>query len=67
VQFEDGAQSHKLIKVPVAELAQYDATHDAVGRSLGDANSEHSDGGLRKRTAKGEHGTTSAAAVDPEK
>lgn len=31
---EDGAQSHKVVKVPVAELADWDATHDATGRSL---------------------------------
>jgi len=33
--FEDGAQSHRLVKVPVAEVAQWDATHDAVGRPIG--------------------------------
>jgi hypothetical protein len=32
--FENGAQSHRLIKVPVAEIEQWDATHDAVGRPL---------------------------------
>ena len=31
---ENGAQSHRLIKVPVAEIQQWDATHDAVGRPL---------------------------------
>ncbi|KAL2260309.1 hypothetical protein VTK26DRAFT_5717 [Humicola hyalothermophila] len=35
VTFEDGAQSHRLVKVPVAEVAEWDATHDAVGRPLG--------------------------------
>jgi hypothetical protein len=34
LRFEDGAQSHKLIKVPVSELKEWDAAHDAVGRSL---------------------------------
>lgn len=29
---DDGAQSHTLVKVPVAELAEWDATHDPVGR-----------------------------------
>jgi hypothetical protein len=31
---EHGAQSHRLIKVPVDELARWDATHDAVGRLI---------------------------------
>lgn len=31
---EGGAQTHSLIKVPVGELAAWDATHDATGRSL---------------------------------
>lgn len=34
LRFENGAQSHKLVKVPVAELERWDATHDAVGRRL---------------------------------
>ncbi|KAM7197559.1 high affinity methionine permease [Rhypophila sp. PSN 637] len=32
--FEDGAQSHQLLKVPVQELAEWDSRHDAVGRPL---------------------------------
>ncbi|KAK2054985.1 high-affinity methionine permease [Colletotrichum caudatum] len=36
----DGAQSHKLVKVPVAELAEWDATHDQVGRPLQQTPSE---------------------------
>lgn len=35
--FDDGAQSHQLVKVPVQELAQWDETHDATGKRLGDA------------------------------
>ena len=31
---EGGAQSHSLVKVPVTEIERWDATHDAVGRSL---------------------------------
>lgn len=31
---DDGAQSHQLVKVPVAALSEWDATHDAVGRRL---------------------------------
>ncbi|EGO55774.1 hypothetical protein NEUTE1DRAFT_47799 [Neurospora tetrasperma FGSC 2508] len=34
LRLEDGAQSHRLVKVPVAKLADWDATHDAVGRPL---------------------------------
>ncbi|WQF89440.1 Putative amino acid/polyamine transporter I [Colletotrichum destructivum] len=34
LELADGAQSHKLIKVPIAELAEWDATHDHVGRPL---------------------------------
>lgn len=37
VVLDHGAQSHKLVKVPVAELAQWDETHDAIGRRVGDA------------------------------
>ncbi|KAK4110176.1 hypothetical protein N656DRAFT_714456 [Canariomyces notabilis] len=43
--FEDGAQSHKLVKVPVAEVEQWDATHDAVGRPLGDNRTVKSEAG----------------------
>jgi hypothetical protein len=34
LQFENGAQSHKLVKVPVAGLSEWDASHDHVGRSV---------------------------------
>lgn len=34
IVLEGGAQTHSLIKVPVGELAAWDATHDATGRSL---------------------------------
>lgn len=37
LRLEDGAQSHKLVKVPVAKLSEWDATHDAVGRPLNDS------------------------------
>ncbi len=30
---ENGAQSHRVVKVSLAELAQWDASHDAIGRS----------------------------------
>jgi hypothetical protein len=32
ITLEGGAQSHKIVKVSKAELAQWDSTHDAVGR-----------------------------------
>ncbi|KAK2732437.1 high affinity methionine permease, partial [Colletotrichum kahawae] len=34
LELADGAQSHKLVKVPVDDLAAWDATHDHVGRPL---------------------------------
>ncbi|KAK2007908.1 high-affinity methionine permease [Colletotrichum eremochloae] len=40
LELADGAQSHKLVKVPVAELAEWDATHDQVGRPLQQAPNE---------------------------
>ncbi|KAK2038070.1 high-affinity methionine permease [Colletotrichum somersetense] len=40
LELADGAQSHKLIKVPVTKLAEWDATHDQVGRSLQQTPSE---------------------------
>lgn len=41
---ENGAQSHTLVKVPVAELAEWDATHDAVGRLLAEGSTGSVDG-----------------------
>ncbi|KAE8135446.1 amino acid permease-domain-containing protein [Aspergillus pseudotamarii] len=32
LEFNDGSVAHNLVKVPVAELARWDAEHDAVGR-----------------------------------
>ncbi|WDK23611.1 high-affinity methionine permease [Colletotrichum graminicola] len=40
LELADGAQSHKLVKVPVAELAEWDANHDQVGRRLQQTPSE---------------------------
>ncbi|KAF4835519.1 High-affinity methionine permease [Colletotrichum tropicale] len=34
VSFEDGAQSNQLRKVPYADVAEWDATHDAAGRII---------------------------------
>jgi hypothetical protein len=59
---EDGATSHRVIKVPVSELEQWDATHDAVGRAL----TTTSETGSEKNgfSAKDE---TQVRTVDPEK
>ena len=34
ILLENGAQTHSLIKVPITELAAWESTHDATGRSL---------------------------------
>ncbi|KAI8267354.1 High-affinity methionine permease [Colletotrichum sp. SAR11_239] len=34
ISFEDGAQSNQLRKVPYADVAEWDATHDAAGRTI---------------------------------
>lgn len=52
--FEDGAQSHQLLKVSVGELADWDAKHDAVGRPLDggrDATRTHSEIGVENRSS----------------
>ncbi|KAK0744644.1 amino acid permease-domain-containing protein [Apiosordaria backusii] len=68
---EDGAQSHKVIKVPVAELAEWDATHDAVGRPLNRARDSNSGDSERigvSSTAGGEKRQGGDVRdVDPEK
>lgn len=35
ISLDDGAQSNKLRKVPISEVDEWDATHDAAGRLLG--------------------------------
>lgn len=50
LQFEHGAQSHKLVKVPVQELAQWDEVHDSIGRRVGIGSEES-----LEREAFGEH------------
>lgn len=37
---DNGAQSHQILKVPIEDVATWDATHDAVGRPLGDYSSD---------------------------
>lgn len=66
---EDGAQSHKVIKVPVEQLAEWDATHDAVGRPLNRTDSHSGDseriGVSSTAGEKGQDGNV--RDVDPEK
>jgi hypothetical protein len=40
---DNGAQSHKIIRVPVDNLAAWDATHDVVGRALREYERESKD------------------------
>lgn len=40
IVLENGEQTHKIVKVPNVEVAQWDATHDAVGREIGGTASE---------------------------
>ncbi len=47
---ENGAQSHRVVKVSLAELAQWDASHDAIGRSLTNAPVDSGDGLEKKIT-----------------
>jgi hypothetical protein len=37
---DDGAQSHQILKVPIEDVADWDATHDVVGRPLQDYGSD---------------------------
>ena len=34
INLDGGAQSNRLKKIPIAELAEWDATHDAAGRLI---------------------------------
>lgn len=43
ITLDNGAKTHKLFKVPVGELAAWDATHDALGRDINDAASSEQD------------------------
>ena len=66
VVFEDGAQSHKLVKVPVDEVARWDATHDAVGRPLR-RTSESPSGSERRGEGEGEKAAAGVRVDDLEK
>jgi len=41
IGLDGGAQTHRLVKVPVAELSEWDASHDAVGRAIGGNEQPH--------------------------
>jgi amino acid transporter len=50
---DDGAQSHSLIKVPVERLVEWDANHDALGRTVReDSGSEARGSGDEKITVE---------------
>ena len=71
---EDGATSHRVIKIPVAELEQWDATHDAVGRVVTHINSPATTSETASTTEKvggvsgggGKH-ESQVKTLDPEK
>jgi len=44
VLLDNGAVTHEPIRVPVAELDAWDATHDAVGHVITQGESNDSDG-----------------------
>lgn len=44
LELEGGAQSHQIVKVPIDDVASWDATHDAVGRPLREYGSDSKDG-----------------------
>ncbi|AEO64684.1 uncharacterized protein THITE_2042402 [Thermothielavioides terrestris NRRL 8126] len=72
IEFGGGALSHRLVKVPADEVAQWDATHDAVGRLVGGATAtgRSSYPGSSGNDADGEKvGATvrTARVADPEK
>jgi hypothetical protein len=37
LQLDNGANAHKLVKVPVEKLEQWDNTHDPLGRRITDS------------------------------
>lgn len=34
IVLDNGAQTHSLVKIPLSELATWEATHDAAGRKF---------------------------------
>ncbi|TDZ27697.1 High-affinity methionine permease [Colletotrichum spinosum] len=50
LELADGAQSHELVKVPVAELGDWDAAHDNAGRPMPLLSSSQGSKGEKKPT-----------------
>lgn len=53
IVLEDGAQTHSLVKIPLSQLDEWEATHDAAGRKL-DADSGSDIHGTSNTTIEGE-------------
>lgn len=51
LQLESGAQGHQLIKVPIDQVAEWDATHDAVGRAIDAVSSNEARTGIQVEKA----------------
>lgn len=54
LQLDGGEQSHHLVKVPVQELVEWDATHDAIGRRVDSNQSAHGHAAKVVTTISGE-------------
>ena len=52
LQLDGGANTHRLVKVPLEQIEEWDKTHDPLGRSVDDAVSsgEKSPHGEEKRS-----------------
>lgn len=44
VTWPDGAAGHEIVKIPLSEVAEWDATHDPTGRSLRAPSIDHGEG-----------------------
>ena len=51
VILDNGAVSHKLTKVPLSELRQWDETHDAVGHEIVQTSASHGIAGQKGEKA----------------
>lgn len=63
IVLENGAQSHAVIRVPVAEVAEWDATHDAVGRPISHGESRETGSEGETKGVLKEGGNSSGEAV----
>jgi hypothetical protein len=59
---DNGANTHRLLRVPNAELAEWDASHDELGRELTVRRANGEEGILRQRS-----GNTSGEEVNDDK